>query len=122
MAIKPPTYRIYKCEGRVEARLLASNLLAIRGPSNNRRYEMCGVVRAYRRLSSPMVFSSEETALGSEHLPAQSSNDDNDTNACGHKRNQNRIVFGRGDIDRQCDTNDYQDDSKSDERGLEPAL
>ena len=57
LAFKPPTYRIHKREGQVEARLLASNLLAIEGPGNNCRYEMCGIVRAYRRPSSPVGFS-----------------------------------------------------------------
>jgi hypothetical protein len=57
LAIKPLTYRIHEYEGRIEARLLASNLLAINGPSNNCLYEMCGVVRSYRCPSFPMVFS-----------------------------------------------------------------
>jgi hypothetical protein len=37
---------------------MARNLLAIKGPSNNCQYEMCGVVHSYRRPSSP-VGSSE---------------------------------------------------------------
>ena len=28
LAFKPPTYRIHECEGQIEARLLAHNLLA----------------------------------------------------------------------------------------------